>query len=55
MTVSCRLDAELADRIVERAQAAARRPQDELAELIALGMERKYGMEDQHGMERKHA
>ncbi|MCK1802470.1 MULTISPECIES: ribonuclease H [unclassified Brevibacterium] len=55
VTVSCRLDAELADRIVERAQAAARRPQDELAELIALGMERKYGMEDQHGMERKHA
>lgn len=42
VTVACSLDADRADRIVERARAAGRRPQDELAELIALGMERKY-------------
>jgi ribonuclease HI len=43
IVVSCPLRADLADDIVRRAQAADRTPQEELAELIALGHQQKYG------------
>lgn len=42
VVVSAPVERALADAIVSRAQAAGRTPQAELAELIALGMERKY-------------
>ncbi|GAA4285490.1 hypothetical protein GCM10022261_30210 [Brevibacterium daeguense] len=43
VVVSCPLRADLADDIVRRAQAGGRTPQEELAELIVLGHEQKYG------------
>lgn len=43
VTVGCPVPAVVADQIVVRARAAGRSPQQELAELIELGMERKYG------------
>ncbi|WP_035281144.1 ribonuclease H family protein [Brevibacterium album] len=38
VVVSCPLEAELADRIVDRARASGRTPQEELADIIRKGM-----------------
>ncbi|MCQ9384309.1 ribonuclease H family protein [Brevibacterium moorei] len=42
--VSCRLPRERADEVIRRARAAGVNPQEELAELIELGMERRYSL-----------
>lgn len=42
-TVACSLPGDVAAQIVRRAKAAGRRPQEELAELIMLGLAQRYG------------